>query len=144
MEQDYKERFGVSALDALNHRDGSNSGAPVVQLIEFKVLTLDAYEESSIRTQVAKGSDIWRRVKQNQDECYHHLKEAQIRGANPGPQDIPDLFISFKKFMSIPAQHLYDGILEGGIKRMALIPDRYVHDLMHRFYSFLSRVGTPD
>jgi hypothetical protein len=30
------------------------------------------------------------------------------------------------------------------VQRVAIMPPIYMHDLMHRFYGFLSRVGLPD
>ena len=44
----------------------------------------------------------------------------------------------------MPTDRLYDGILAGNVERVALLPDYYIHHLIHRFYSFLSRVALPD
>lgn len=79
------------------------------------------------------------RVSNNQDERYHHFPEAPV--GNPPIYSVPELYIDFKKSLSIPTQNLYEGLQVGGIKRVALIPDKYIHDLMHRSYGFLSRVA---
>ena len=54
------------------------------------------------------------------------------------------LFLDFKKSMTLPASNLYEGIRNGELRRGAVIPPIYVHDLVQRFYSFMSRVGLPD
>src|SRR5207244_2645541 len=38
----------------------------------------DAFDEDEIRTHLPKGSETWRRVRQNQDDRYHHLDAAPI------------------------------------------------------------------
>lgn len=51
------------------------------------------------------------------------------------------MIIDFKKYLALPTEAIYDGISRRTVTRTALIGQGYVHDLMHRFYSFLSRVG---
>lgn len=104
------------------------------------VLCIELHTEERIKLQIS-GTDIWRRIKQNQDERYHHLDAASA--GNPPIITLPDLYIDFKKALMIPTQSLYEGLRIGDVKKLALIPDRYIHDLMHRFYSFLSRVSVP-
>jgi len=104
-------------------------------------LLCDAYKEEQIRLRIG-GSDLWRRIKQNQDERYHHFGPATI--GNPPVDKLPDLYLDFKKVLALPTRSLYEGIRTQGVKRLATVPPIYIHNLMHRFYGFQSRVGLPD
>ncbi len=106
------------------------------------VLLCDAFLEGQIRGR-AGASDLWRRIKQNQDERYHRLAAAPY-GFAPWFGKLPDLYLDFKKMLALPTEQLYDGVTTGGIRRVAAVPPVYVHRLMHRFFGFLSRVGVPD
>jgi hypothetical protein len=105
------------------------------------VLVCKAYEEKDIRVQI-NGTMMWKRVQQNQDERYHHFMSAPI-GEPPSGQ-LPDLYLDFKKTLGLPMQGLYGGIRDGQITRVAVVPAIHVHDLVHRFYGFQSRVGLPE
>ena len=107
-----------------------------------QVFLAEGYKIERIVAQVARGTDIWRRIEQNQDERYHHLVASPI--GTPPIGELPDLYIDFKKSLSIPTQSIYDGIRINGVRRLALIPEIYIHHLMHRYYGFLSRVALPD
>lgn len=85
------------------------------------------------------NTQLWKQVEKNQNERYHYLPEAPV--GNPPITTLPGLYIDFKKSLSIPTQHIYEGLRDGGIQRIALIPDKFIHDLIHRFYGFLSRVA---
>jgi hypothetical protein len=98
------------------------------------LLLCEVYEHSRIRGRVG-ATDLWKRAVQNQDERYHHLLAAPIW--------LSDLYMDFKKTLSLPTESLYAGIENGGIHRLAVVAPIYIHDLMHRFYGFLSRVGVP-
>ena len=52
-------------------------------------------------------------------------------------------YLDFKKVTALPTNALYEGVLSGKTERVALIPEYYIHDLIHRFYGFLSRVALP-
>jgi hypothetical protein len=104
-------------------------------------LFCDLYMAEALRSRVS-GSDVWRRIRQNQDERYHTLVARPI-----WDQQITDnreIIMDFKKLFAIPTGGLYQNITAGHIHRLALVPPVYLHDLMHRFYGFLSRVGLPD
>ena len=106
------------------------------------VLLCDMYEEGRIKVQVPAGSQIWKRIIQNQDERYHHLQAAPV--GDPSCTELPALFLDFKKTFSLPTQSLCDGVSDVAVERLAVVPPVYIHDLMHRFYGFLSRVGLPE
>jgi hypothetical protein len=142
LDQDFKARFrepgGGQGLDAPLALDEEHPG------LVANVLLCDVYQEESLRLRGGTHikTDIWRRIKQNQDERYHHFEPPSIE--EPPQAELPDLYLDFKRTLAVPTQRLYDGLRAGGVKRMAVVPSVYVHDLVHRFYSFLSRVGVPD
>jgi hypothetical protein len=104
------------------------------------VLVCDLHEEGRIRPQVG-NAELWRRARQNQEERYHHLDAAPV---GSGGEPLPDLYLDFRKAFTVPPEHLYDGIGSGRVTRMALMPPVYMQHLMHRFYSYVSRIALPD
>jgi hypothetical protein len=105
------------------------------------VLVCDLFSHAQMRPRFKGQRGTWRRVDQNQDERYHRLDAAPV--ADSGLV-LHHLYLDFKKVTAVPTSALYEGILLGDVKRLALIPDVWVHDLIHRFYGFLSRVAIPD
>lgn len=138
LEWDFKARFPDQQLQ---EQLTSTEDVTVHPSSISHVFLAKAYVKDKIRPLI-KGSDIWRRINGNQDERYHHLKEAPI--GDPQVDTLPDLYIDFKKALAMPTKSLYEGIRVSGIKRIAVVPDKYVHDLMHRYYGFLSRVALPE
>jgi hypothetical protein len=106
-----------------------------------RLLLCDVFEHDEIRDRVA-GSDVWRRIKQNQDERYHHFPEAPIGDGEDGAE-FPDLYLDFKKTLALPTRQLYEGIRDDGVTRRAVVPPIFLHDLAHRFFGYLSRVALP-
>ena len=114
----------------------------IVPSIVPHILLCRAFEAEEIRHREGMNSGVWKRITKGQDERYHSLITSTTEGnhfKNP-----PDLYIDFKKSLSLPTDLVYEGLEPGTIGRAALIPPLYIHDLMHRFYSFLSRVGVPE
>ncbi|HSC20546.1 MAG TPA: hypothetical protein VLC07_02355 [Solirubrobacterales bacterium] len=106
-----------------------------------QVLLCDLFSHAQMRARFKGMREQWRRVDQNQDERYHRLDAAPVAESDLSLQR---LYLDFKKVTSVPTAALYEGILLGDVKRVALIPDVWIHDLIHRFYGFLSRVAVPD
>lgn len=106
-----------------------------------QVLVCDLFGHAHMRARFRGKRDPWRRVDQNQDERYHRLDAAAVADSD---LVFHHLYLDFKKVTSVPTGALYEGILLGEVKRLALIPDVWIHDLIHRFYGFLSRVAVPD
>jgi hypothetical protein len=129
---DFKYRSSRTIEEPLN--SGDRSLVP-------EVLLCDAYEESQIR-QTISGSDIFRRIRQNQDERYQCLQKATV-GSNSGVT-VPELYLDFKKMYMEPTEALYSALGAGSVSRVGIIPPIYIHDLMHRLFGFLSRVGVPE
>jgi hypothetical protein len=105
------------------------------------VLACDAFLGEDIRHRVPEGSKGWSRVGKNQDERYHHLPSSPFADAEEIV--LPDLFLDFKKSLAFPTSFLYEGLRTGDVRRTARVPPIYLHDLVHRFYGFLSRVAVP-
>ncbi len=104
------------------------------------VLLVDVHEEADIKTRLPPGGDLWRRIKQNQDERYHCFDGAPIHGSS---KTLDPLYIDFKKAFSVPTRWLYAG-LAADVTRIALVPSGYIHDLVQRFFAFQSRVALPE
>lgn len=138
IEWDYRARFqGDEAQQTLTPGEIEKPGVLISH-----VLLCDVYDIGGIQTIVPPGRDIWKRVEQNQDERYHHLVVAEI-GVSTAIT-LPDLYLDFKKVFGIPTEQLYEGLRAAAITRIAVMPPIYLHDLMHRFYGFLSRIALPD
>ena len=105
------------------------------------VLLCEVYRRNEFRVPM-KGSEPWRRIEQNQNERYHHLQGASV--GDTCESELPDLYLDFKKTLGLAPQDLYEGLGRGQLARVAVVPPIYLHDLMHRFYGFLSRVGLPE
>lgn len=103
------------------------------------VLLCEAYAYDDARTRV-KESRLFKLIEVNRDERYHHFPTALI---GEGGQSLNDLYLDFKKPLAVPTSQLYDGVRLGGVSRVAWIPPVWRHDLIHRFYGFMSRVATP-
>ncbi len=138
LEWDFKARFPDQQSQEQLSSPSDISDLPVSV---SHVFLAKIYRREKIRSLI-KGSDIWKRIENNQDERYHRFKESPV--GEPLTTVLPDLYIDFKKALAIPTKSLYEGLRVGGVRRIALIPDKYIHDLMHRYYGFLSRVALPE
>ncbi len=133
LDQDFNVRFSDGRLEEpleVFKRDYGDSA------LLPHLLLCDLYDESEIRSKIARGSEVWRRILQNQNERYHHL--------NGGVWWLPNLYLDFKKTLAIPTESTYLALGAAGTRRLAVVPPVYIHDLMHRFFGFLSRVGLPE
>jgi len=104
------------------------------------VLLCDLYTRDSIRTRFA-NKELFKPVQKNHNERYHRLDSAAV--GIPAVGVLPDLYMDFRKGVGIPTANIYSGIRLGHIVRVATVPDVYIHDIMHRFYSYLARVALP-
>ena len=129
---DYEERFPADQPPTTDQT--------LPHLVPFVILC-GAYTQQEVRNREGVNQGVWRRIEQNQDERYYHLPAAPI--GNPATGDLPGLVLDFKKAYGIPTPALYDGMAHG-VLRVAMIPPVYLHDLMHRFYAFHSRVALPE
>jgi hypothetical protein len=138
LDQDFNKRF--------THEESDQR--PRISVLEPKdeelsyVLLCDLFLSSQLRLMVSAGRDIWKRITQNQDERYHTFAapESEIVRA----EQSNDVIIDFKKTLAIRTAGLYEGVGTQSVTRLGVMAPIYLHDLMHRFYGFLSRVGLPD
>lgn len=135
LDWDFKARFEGGQLQK---RDLSENDK-LPPLIPH-VLLCDAYERDAIRP-LFKGRDLWEPIEENKNERYHHFIAAPI--GEPKVGELQDIYLDFKKTIALPCSGLYEALRQKGISRVAVIPAVYIHDLMHRFYGFWSRVGLP-
>lgn len=104
------------------------------------VLFCSLFLPDEIRVRSKLNSDVFRRVKQNQDERYHHLMESCIEETD---QMLPELYADFKAIFALPLEFAYSLIDKGIASRKGTLPSPYLEDFMHRLYGFLGRVATP-
>jgi len=114
------------------------------------VLLCDIFKEDEIRSRVAPGRDIWKSITGNQNERYHYLPAGKIGDdiyqdcgseALMALYQLPPLYLDFKRTFTIPTSAVYGAIDGRETRRVALLTGEYLYDLIHRLYSFLSRVG---
>jgi hypothetical protein len=146
LERDHEARFAEEASEDQGAAAAVDDAERVVDESDPRivphVLLCEGYQRDQIRPRFTGMTHIWERIRQNQDERYHRFGQASI--GHPSAAELPELFLDFKKTLSLPTQALYEGLDKGGVRRVAVVPPVYLHDLMHRFYGFLSRVGVPD
>jgi hypothetical protein len=106
------------------------------------ILLCDAHEESGLKQRLPDGlgSNDFRRIAQNQNERYHRIDSAGIRGTDV---EVEPLFLDFRRHFSMPCPDLYNQLASATAGRTARLPAYYLHDLNHRFYSYLARVAIP-
>jgi hypothetical protein len=137
LEQDYRARNPASAPASMREKFAATPGRYYIPY----VLLCECYDEDRRRAELPVSSRLWSDVQTNQRERYHHFKEAPVAQATV---TVPTITLDFKRNFTVPTEELYRAIQAGGVTRAAIVPPIYVHDLMHRFYGFLSRVGVPD
>lgn len=80
------------------------------------------------------------RIHKSDELRFHAFASAAIEGGG----SLREVIIDFKKVFSVPTSVIYDAMDGGAIARTAVIPAIYVHALVQRFHSYLSRVGLPE
>ena len=125
-------------LSDFKQRSGENPEHP--NILQHTLLC-ELFDMEEIRGQV-QGSDLWKRIRQNQDERYHRLPGGPV-GDSP-LAELPDLYLNFKRIFSVPTDSLYQAATSGNVRRIALVPIPFLQDLIHRFYAFHSRVAVPE
>jgi hypothetical protein len=134
---DFNARFPTDeSKEALGPEAPDHENSPVAVP---HVLVCEAYAEGDARGRV-RESRLFKLMQQNRDERYHHFPTAPIADT---AEVLADVYMDFKKSLAIPTTQLYEGIRVGDVQRKATVPPVYRHDLMHRFYGYLSRVAVP-
>lgn len=125
IEQDYKARSGEVREDKL-----------LTHLLFCALFT-----QGEVKSRSNLKSDQWKRVRQNQDERYHYLSEAPVHDTE---NSLPELIADFKTTFSLPVEFVYWLVSTGQATRKGGLLSPYLEDFMHRLYSFLGRVATPE
>ena len=123
--------------DSSAETDSSGNTAP--KLLSH-INCCEVYEESELRNP-SLTTVLWKRVKQNQDERYYHLPVGNLEGQD---DEIPDLFLDFKRMFSIPKEYLYAALSSAGIGRLGVVPSPWIHQLVNKLSYFQGRVCLPD
>lgn len=134
---DFAARF--KSEDAQTALDPEDPAIETAAVAVPHVLLCEAYAEEDARGRVAE-SRLWKLLQQNRDERYHHYAESEVGDTG---ERIADVYIDFKKILAVPTTQLYAGVRSGEVARRARVPPVYRHDLIHRFYGYLSRVAVP-
>jgi hypothetical protein len=95
-----------------------------------------------LKPRLAAGSDILRRIRNNQDERYHWFPAVSPEDDAAG-QGLPELIADFKRIFSIPTEELYLR-LSTGVRRRVMLGSPYLQHLTARFGYYCLRVALPE
>lgn len=113
--------------------------------LSHKLLTnmmfCELFPPEDITDQSKRKSEAFRLIKHKQDQRYHYLETAQVSGTD---ESLPELIADFKVTFSLPVEFVYWLILTNQAIRKGGLLSPYLEDFMHRLYSFLGRVATPE
>jgi hypothetical protein len=104
----------------------------------------DLYEGSVIRQTRGLNAELWKRVRQNQDERYHCIPAGEAESASTTRVQHPTLFLDFKGLFSIPTEFLYKCLISSKVERAGIVPDPWIHQMASRCFNFHGRVCIPD
>ncbi len=130
---DHRTRLEVTS----DQREADEDWERNYHRISPHVVLCEAFIESEIKGLHDLNTKRLERVKKNQEERLHLLPGDPSR-------NVPDLYVDFKKHLSIPTQSIYDAMASGKITRLAILEGDRHYDLIHRFYSYLSRIGVAE
>ena len=136
LDQDHKVRFPEDHESAPTPTE-FESRHETVPYVSINTL----YDEAEIRSARNLSSDLWKRVRQNDNQRYHRLSPGPI--GTIGSIDEP-LYLDFRKTIAIPTDGLYTAITSGKVRRIAVLLPLYAQDMSQRYHAYLSRVGLPD
>ena len=130
---DYQERSEISPEEKKASPDWERNHHKILP----HVLMCEAFTKGEIKALHELNSKLLGRIEQNQNERLHYLPQSK-------ELEVPDLYLDFKKHFTVATQSIYDALEAGAIIRRAVLDGSRRYDLMHRFYSCLSRVGVED
>lgn len=102
----------------------------------------DVFVEEEIRSDRDLNSNLWSRVRGNQDERYHAFHS--VGEENSEDLTYPAYFLDFKRMFTMPTEFMYALLNCGHTQRMGTVPPVWIHQLIQRYFAFHSRVGVPD
>lgn len=122
--------------DFKSRAEGSEGTLPNILLCEAVTA------EELKRSPEPKGSDIWKRIRNNKDERYQFLRSVGSNQDSTG-RGIPELGIDFKSFFTLPTEEIYRQLGLNAKRRAFLVPP-YAQHLASRFFFYHSRVALPE
>jgi hypothetical protein len=119
------------------------SGATISKMIP-NVLFCEVTEAAALRQGRGERitSDMWARIRQNNDERYHFL-QGVTKQEDRLAQGLPELAIDFKRYFTIPTDEVYHR-LQLGTERRCCLRSPYLEHLCTRFRNYQSRVALPE
>ena len=114
--------------------------------VEAKLLNhihlCEIFKKDQIRPLLTPGQKIWERVQNNQDLRYHKVPEGRVNCEET--EENPELYLDFRRMLSIPSTYLYKSLVSSGVERRGVIPPPWVDSLVDRLFHFQGRVCVPD
>ena len=106
-----------------------------------QIIVCVAQQESEIKSSAYEmNSKIFYRVKNNQEQRFHHLGPWRI---SKQENSSLDLYVDFKRTFSLQTSSLYNSVYQQPNRRIALVPQPQILDLSHRHACFFSRIPLP-
>jgi hypothetical protein len=126
--------------DLLWDRERRNEGKPGTL---NGILLYEAESLEQFRLKLPKGSDIWKRIRQNSDERYHVLEAAPPEQDTLG-SGIPELAIDFKRLFTMSVEEIERQLASSdqATRRCRLLAP-YREHLQARAAFYLQRVMLP-
>jgi hypothetical protein len=110
------------------------------------VLLCELIPEDALRGRMKeagiRGSDLWRRVEQNQDERYHWFASVAREHDRLGA-GLPSLVADFKRVFTVPTDELYLR-LQHGVRRRSVLQSQFLQHFSNRFGYYCLRVALPE
>ena len=98
------------------------------------------YAEDEMRTGSGFDSDVWKRVRQNENERYHVIKLPTLEGF----EHLPDVYLDFNRTFLLPVEYAYSVIQRPDVLREGPIPPPWCQQVVQRWSSYQGRVCVPD
>lgn len=105
-----------------------------------------ALPQDELRSRPQVKSDIWRRIRDNQDERFHTLPviPPELDEMNEG---VPELVLDFKRCFSLATTESYRQLepeAAGGPRRRGFLLPPFRDQVSTRAFGFHGRVATPE
>ena len=111
----------------------------LVRQLEY-VSCCPLYTEDEIRPVSGFDSDVWRRVRQNQNERYHVINLPTLEGF----QHLPDVYLDFNRTFMLSVEYAYSEVQSPEVLRQGPIPPPWCQQVVQRWSCYHGRVCVPD
>lgn len=105
------------------------------------ILFCEVVTAEQLRGRADIKSDIWRRIKNNNDDRYQFLEKVPAEDDLSG-QGLPELGVDFKRYFTVSTAEVYFGLASEVEHRCRLVGPYLQHFTM-RFFNFQGRVALP-